>query len=191
MTAIPAADTDLDDDEVMESLVLRFSPSLLPLQQRWRNNGLSADFLADYATTFFPSGEPGTLQEARQADVKAAVNYIANELLENAMKYADDSDEMPTTISLILKKDRIDFVERNAISQESRDRLTAFIERMEDRDPADLYIEIMEEGGVDGGGTGLGFVTMMTDYGAKVTWSFEDTASGHAVVTTSVRIDVA
>ncbi len=36
-----------------EFLKLGFSPGSSPLQQRWRNNGLSADFLADYLTTFF------------------------------------------------------------------------------------------------------------------------------------------
>ena len=36
-------------------LVISFSPSSIPLKQRWRNNGLSADFVADYLTTFFPA----------------------------------------------------------------------------------------------------------------------------------------
>lgn len=36
-----------------EFLNLSFSPSSLSIQQRWRNNGLSADFVADYMTTFF------------------------------------------------------------------------------------------------------------------------------------------
>ena len=70
-----------------EFLIIGFSPSSTPLKQRWRNNGLSADFLADYLTTFFPGKEddPNTIQ--RQAEVKNAVSYIANELLENAMKF--------------------------------------------------------------------------------------------------------
>jgi hypothetical protein len=35
-----------------EYLILSFSPSSIPLKQRWRNNCLSADFLADYLSTF-------------------------------------------------------------------------------------------------------------------------------------------
>ena len=65
-----------------EYLKISFSPTSRPLQQRWRNNGLSADFLADYLSTFFP-GEDSSSQE-RQAEIKDAVNFIANELLENA-----------------------------------------------------------------------------------------------------------
>jgi len=36
-----------------EYLILSFSPGSIPLRQRWRNNCLSADFLADYLSTFF------------------------------------------------------------------------------------------------------------------------------------------
>ena len=36
-----------------EYLILSFSPGSIPLQQRWHNNCLSADFLADYFGTFF------------------------------------------------------------------------------------------------------------------------------------------
>lgn len=43
-------DKPLSQDE----LSLRFSPSSIPIKDRWRNNGLSADFMADYLTAFFP-----------------------------------------------------------------------------------------------------------------------------------------
>ena len=73
------------DEHKQEYLIIGFSPTSIPLQQRWRNNGLSADFLADYLSTFFP-GEDAESQE-QQTEVKDAVSYVANELLENAMKF--------------------------------------------------------------------------------------------------------
>ena len=73
-----------DDDG--EYLKIGFSPTSIPIQQRWRNNGLSADFLADYLSTFFP-GDDRAVAEC-QAEFKSAVSYIANELLENAMKFS-------------------------------------------------------------------------------------------------------
>ena len=72
--------------ERCEYLMIGFSPSSIPIQQRWRNNGLSADFLADYLSTFFPGEDHASTE--RQAAVKGAVSYIANELLENAMKFS-------------------------------------------------------------------------------------------------------
>ena len=48
-----------------EFLILSFSSSSLPVQERWRNNSLSADFLANYWETFLfaqlPAELPGQL----------------------------------------------------------------------------------------------------------------------------------
>ncbi len=73
-----------------EFLIIGFSPTSIPIKQRWRNNGLSADFVADYLTTFFPVSDEDPSTRERQVEIKGAVSYIANELLENAMKYNDE-----------------------------------------------------------------------------------------------------
>src|SRR5215510_16471951 len=73
-------------EENGEYLKIGFSPTSIPIQQRWHNNGLSADFLADYLSTFFP-GDTHAAAE-RQAKLKSAISYVANELLENAMKFS-------------------------------------------------------------------------------------------------------
>jgi hypothetical protein len=41
--------------EAEEYLMIGFSPSSLPLKKRWQNNGISADFMADYLRAFFIS----------------------------------------------------------------------------------------------------------------------------------------
>src|SRR5207249_2742058 len=63
-------------DDQGEHLKIVFSPTALPIQQRWRNNGLSADFLADYLTTFFPGDDRAVA--ARHVELKSAVSYVAN-----------------------------------------------------------------------------------------------------------------
>ena len=73
-------------DDYGEHLEIGFSPTSIPIQQRWRTNGLSADFLADYLVTFFPGDDRAAAE--RQAELKSAVSYVANELLENAMKFS-------------------------------------------------------------------------------------------------------
>ncbi|HDN27728.1 MAG TPA: ATP-binding protein, partial [Thioploca sp.] len=68
-------------------LKLGFSPGSIPLQRRWRTNGLSADFIADYLEVFF-IGQPATNSDPTipiPVRSRNAVKYIANELLENAM----------------------------------------------------------------------------------------------------------
>ena len=73
-----------EEGQRCEYLKIRFSPSPVPLQQRWRNNGLSAAFVADYLSTFFLDQDPAV--SACQVEIKGAFSYLANELLENAMK---------------------------------------------------------------------------------------------------------
>ena len=90
-----------------EYLTLAFSPSSAPLRSRWRNNGLSADFLADYVTTVLPTKEGVPALESRQKELKHSVGYIANELLENAMKYHQADVEIPIRIHLELASEHI------------------------------------------------------------------------------------
>jgi hypothetical protein len=177
--------------EILESLVLSFSPSLLPLRQRWRNNGLSADFLGDYVTTFFPVAGDAEGAASRQAQAKGAVSYIANELLENAMKYTNPDSDRPITITLSLEADRITFQAENPITTVGVDRYAAFARELNEGDPMDIYMRILEEGPGHDGGSGLGLVTMINDYGAGLSWTFEhDASTGEALVVTFVQIPV-
>src|ERR1700753_3213866 len=90
-----------------EYLTLAFSPSSGPLRSRWRNNGLSADFLGDYVTTFLPANNHAASGRLTPNEIKYAVAYIANEFLENAMKYHDRNGSVPIGIRLELKSDQI------------------------------------------------------------------------------------
>ena len=92
-------------EEYGEYLKIGFSPTSIPIQQRWRNNGLSADFLADYVYMFFPR-EDGTSSE-RQAEMKGVISYIANELLENAMKFSYAPSQHAISLAMYLEADAI------------------------------------------------------------------------------------
>ncbi len=180
-----------EESAVQENLLLSFSPSLLPLQQRWRNNGLSADFLADYVTTFFPKDEADPASAARQSTVKGAVSYIANELLENAMKYSESvGDVHPITIRLVLQTDRILFEETNAASPPAAASYRRFIDEVQTNDPSDIYFRKVEAMAESGHESGLGLITMVVDYSASLAWRFETLADGCEVVTTQVCLEI-
>ena len=65
-----------------DSLELTFTPTSVPLKKRWRNNRLSAYFIADYFTTFLPLDDSQIEEQKRIQESKGAVSYIANELLK-------------------------------------------------------------------------------------------------------------
>lgn len=178
--------------ESPEYLIIGFSPSSVPLKQRWRNNGLSADFLADYLTTFFPAKDDIT--EQQQAEVKSAVSYIANELLENAMKFNDETSEFPISIRLQVRSDKILFITSNSIPPSHVDRFQSFLRKIEQVNPGTLYVEQLEKSVQEEESTnsGLGLLTMLNDYLAKLGWKFETVPEypGVIKVTTMVQLPI-
>ncbi|HMN26535.1 MAG TPA: DUF6272 family protein [Caldilineaceae bacterium] len=175
-----------------EYLRIGFSPSSLPLQRRWRNNGLSADFLADYLITFFP-GEDEKDQQ-RQSEFKDAVSYVANELLENAMKFSYAPQEHPVSITMQLEQDHIRFYVQNSIACQDVAAFQTFIQRLLSEDPDELYMERLTANTEEEhqGGSGLGFLTMLNHYNAQLAWQFApaDEDPEALTVTTMVNLTV-
>lgn len=180
----------------MEFLIIGFSPTSLPLKQRWRNNGLSADFIADYLQTFFVGmfEEDDKNMAPIPANSKNAVKYIANELLENAMKFSDEKSDYSTRIAFHLLQDKLVFYVVNSINIENMNKFKLFIETLHGNDPHELYLRQMELNALNemGNYSGLGFLSMICDYSAKLGWKFE-TLSTHppvTIVTTMVSLTV-
>lgn len=176
-----------------EYLIIGFSPSSIPLKQRWRNNGLSADFIADYFTTFFSGNATSANAIDIKAEVKGAVSFIANELLENAMKFSDETTQYPVTIQLHLDSNTMVFVVKNSINPYQVEKFLAFIHELTTCDPGDLYIRQLERNALESGGeSGLGLLTMVNDYQAKLGWKFEQvqTEPKAIAVTTMVQLTI-
>ena len=173
-----------------EYLKIGFHPSSIPLQQRWRNNGLSADFLADYLSTFFPGEDLASAE--RQSQIKDAVGYIANELLENCMKYSYASQQHQVSIEMFLAPDAITLYTDNGIEPGGIEPFQKFIQRLLSEDIDALYTEQLERNAGDdsGGASGMGFLTMLNDYGVKIAWKFSGPAKpgDEVAVTTMVRM---
>lgn len=181
---------EIEGGQDSESLVLSFWPGRVPLRQRWRNNGLSADFLGDYVTTFFPldDNDPNTHQ--RQIEIRSAVSYVANELLENAMKFHDGSVAEPITIRLSIEPAHIVFHESNGVGAAAETAFRRFIARLRDTDPGELYLQQLEDNAVSDSSAGLGYLTMINDYAADLAWRFEPLDDDGTRVTTQVTIKI-
>jgi hypothetical protein len=166
-----------------EYLTLSFSPSSAPLRLRWRNNGLSADFLGDYVKTFLPADGNGN--EKQQSEILHAVTYVANEFLENAMKYHDRNLDVPIGIRLELTADRITVQASNGINEEQAQRYKSFIDYLNVQDVGELLVRQLEESSTNPDGTQscLGLVTMVSDYGVELGWKFDESIGDSRVTT--------
>jgi serine phosphatase RsbU (regulator of sigma subunit)/CHASE2 domain-containing sensor protein len=182
----------LPEDEFLQ---LGFSPASQPLQNRWRNHGLSADFAADYLSTFVPMSDEMPQNEERQALLKSSVSYI-----ENAMKFNNhQAYTVQLSIRLRLEEEnlRVILTTSNSLTPALAERFKGFISELLAADPQEFYMSQMEASAEDetGMSSGLGLITMINDHNATLGWKFE-TRSGQSpsedleIVTTMVQISV-
>jgi len=155
-----------------EYLTLSFSPFSAPIRSRWRNNGVSADFLGDYVITFLPGS--GRVASDHN-EIKHAVTYIANELLENAMKYRETGVDIPIGLHMELTSDQITVSATNGAGFEQAQRYRDFVECILGGDAAELLVKQLEQGAANGGSNKscLGLLTMINDFQVQLGCRFE------------------
>ncbi len=161
-------------NENSEFLMINFSPTSIPLQHRWRNNGLSADFLADYLSSFFPGEDNESLN--RRSEIRGGVSYISNELLENALKFNFAPIKHSVSIVMELHKDKVVFYVSNCVDPVMSKAFQNMIKELLSEDPNELYMKklMKNEENEDGSSSGLGYLTMLNDWNAILAWKFEN-----------------
>lgn len=176
-------------------LQLTFTPSSRPIKQRWKNNRLSAHFVADYMANFIPVDEDDPTSERRIKESKGAVSYVANELLENAIKFNDEKFKYKVKfgIHFLENSDNVTAVmfATNSVESEGVDKLKAFIEQLLSSDPNDMYISQIEKSAEeDTEASGLGLLTMINDYGAVLGWNIDTIEGDFPVITVTTMAQI-
>ncbi|NEP11275.1 MAG: ATP-binding protein [Symploca sp. SIO2C1] len=180
-----------------DSLELSFTPTSERIKKRWRNQRLSAHFMADYIGNFLPLDKDNPEEEKRIKEIKGAVSYIANELLENAMKFNLESSNSKVKLGVHFL-DTADLIvamfTKNSIDRNSAEKFQVFIQTLLACDPEEFYIQQVEASVEDENAemSGLGFLTMINDYQAKLGWKFEALQSTPEIieVTTMAQVSV-
>jgi diguanylate cyclase (GGDEF)-like protein len=162
------------ENEKQETLNLSFIPNTISLSKRWGNNGLAADFMSDYIKTFFPVLEAKQTSIIRQAEITNAVAFIVNELLENIMKYTAVNCKLTCGVNLYIYPDRLVFYSTNFITEKNANIYKKFIEQLINIDPMELMIDRLEYNAIHDESSGLGYLTMLNDYQAILSWQFEN-----------------
>lgn len=167
----------------LDSLEMSFTPNTRSIRQRWTNNRLSAQFVGDYFSAFLPTDEDDRDCDRRIKESKAAVSYVANELLENAMKFSDRKSNFKVRFGVYFLEDRskpnsditaVLYV-TNSVTPEKAEKFQAFLTELLAADPEELYVTQVEKSLEEehSEASGLGFLTMINDYGAKLGWKFD------------------
>lgn len=175
-----------------QCLLIDFASGLIPKQQFWSNSSLSAKFVADYVCMFFPASEGEHNKLQIQIEISGTVRYIANELLENAVKFSDKTSRVAPQLGLNIHPGKIIVFVKNSTQADSLTRLKTLIDELMTSDPSDLYVERLEQNLAANNSeqSGLGFITILSNYQTRIGWKFEaiQTEPGKILVTTMVQL---
>lgn len=140
-----------------------------PIDLSWHHCGTTSEFLGE----FFGLSHARSAQAYDEA--RHSIGYLVNELLENAVKFRAPGD---VVIDSSLEGGRFEVKVVNLISRETAERFAVLLAELTARDPGELLIERIEANAADSSsnGSGLGLLTLMSDYGARLGWTFHDTA---------------
>ena len=185
----------------LDSLEMIFTPTIRSIQKRWSNNRLSAQFIGDYFSAFLPTNEDDRDCDRRIKESKSAVSYVANELLENAMKFSDRTSKFKVRFGVYFLEDDPEknsqitavIYATNSTTPENAEKFQTFLTKLLASDPEEFYVTQVEKSlEEDSNASGLGFLTMINDYSAKLGWKFAtiNTDSQILTVTSMAQIVV-
>lgn len=139
-----------------------------PIDLSWHHCGTTSEFLGE----FFALSSAATDQTFNEA--RHSIGYLVNELLENAVKFRHPGD---IVIESSLEAGRFELKVTNLIDGETANRFQLLLAEVTACDPGDLLIQRIEANAADttSSGSGLGLLTLMSDYGARLGWKFYST----------------
>jgi len=140
-----------------------------PLGLTWQHSSITADYLGEfYALRAAAEGLEYNM-------VRHSIVYLVNELLENALKFRAPGD---IEIATALADGGFEIVVSNVITTATAEKFGVLLAEITSRDPGELLIERIEANAADenSSGSGLGLLTLMNDYGARLGWRFEEQA---------------
>ena len=163
----------IEVSDSVDYLIISFSSTRLPIQDRWRNNSLSANFLAAYWGMFFPGDNNSS--QLSQAEVKDIISYTVNELLENAVKFNYEPSRMPITIRIYPFAELLRIYVTNSIHPQAVWQFQQYLQILLTEDLGELYIRQIEHNVSDESHTEsrLGYLTILNDYQVQLAWKFD------------------
>jgi len=136
-----------------------------PLDLSWRHCATTSDFFADLFALRFQASRND------YREVHHSIGYLVNELIENAVKF-----RAPGEIVIEASMDS-EFFKLKVLNDVDGEDVSEFQRLLADitvGDPKDLLIQRIEANAAnpDVAGSGLGLLTLMSDYGARMAWIF-------------------
>lgn len=174
-------------------LTMVLSSCMLARHDCWHSNNLSANFLGNYWESLFPVRPGSGLY--RRKKIREMVSYIANELLENAVKYGYSAPPsgQALTIETCLFPGVLRFYVSHRIDPQSVAAFQEYIQILLTKNPERLYFRQMEQNADEYTHTvsRLGLLSILHDYHAQLAWKFDTEGHRADVITVTTMVQVA
>ncbi|MBX4888789.1 slr1658 superfamily regulator [Rhizobium bangladeshense] len=151
-----------------------------PLQLGWKHSGMTSDFIAEIMALPYARSRKDYLQAHHD------IGYLSNELIENAVKFRQPGEIL---IEAGMVEGSFLIRVKNAIDSETSSRFQQLLHRLQLKDPGVLLLEQIETNAISPeSGSGLGLLTLLSDYDARMAWTFEENKDEHIILTTTAAV---
>jgi hypothetical protein len=157
------------------------------MMRNWRTVSLSSDFFARYYSYYFPYKEKAKERISRDM-AENSISFVLNELIENTAKYSNAGDQT-VSLRVMLLEDDIVFSISNFVTAALAESFSRLAREILESDPEQLYMTRLERNTEsEQGGSGLGYLTLINDYGVALGFKFEPAGPDLVQVTVQAKM---
>ena len=180
-------DEDIGTFEERAALEAEVAVELFPshFAVRWDLCGATSDFFAAYFSRLPRCGGA----DAPNQEVEGAISYVLNEVIENAVKFQSGGT---ITVKVGVDDEELVFVVTNWITAAAAAALRPRLFELVEGDAQELLLRRVEQNAENPevGASGLGFLTMITDYEARLGWRLRPAGEGQVLLHTMARLPI-
>ena len=155
-----------------------------PLDITWQHASATCDYVSDIIAMHCDK------LKLNYNEARHSIAYLVNELLENSIKFKSEGD---IELNFSFDNNNFEMIISNSITSTVAEKFQGLLAEIVSRDPGELLIERIEKNAIDenSSASGLGILTLMNDYGARMGWKFiEQRANGGILLSTIASIEV-
>jgi hypothetical protein len=173
--------SDIESGKLDQVTRLRFPEG--PLGLTWKHSGITSDFIASIIAIRYRD------DRGHYNQVRHDVGYLANELLENTIKFRAPGD---VTLAVSVGNHTFRLTITSKLDGANTVKFKSVLDVLGSESPGDLLLKRIEANALsmDGAASGLGLLTLLSDYEARLEWTFDEDNDLGAKLTTHAAIAI-